>query len=53
MSANANNYNLLDVECICESHRDHRGSQSEQLWTLVTFQGEVSVASNKRPLVVW
>jgi len=38
---------------IAKSHRDHEGSQSEQLWTLVTFQGGVSVASNKRPLVVW
>jgi len=31
---------------------DHEGSQSEQLLTLVTFQGGVSVASNKRPLAV-
>ena len=38
---------------IKKSHHDHEGSQSEQLWTLVTFQGGVSVSSNKRPLVVW
>jgi len=37
---------------IAKSHRDHQGSQSEQLCTLVTFQGGVSVASNKCPLVV-
>jgi len=38
---------------IAKSLQDHQGSQSKQLWTLVTFQGGVSVASNKRPHVVW
>jgi len=38
---------------IVKSHEDHQGSQSEQLWTLVTFKGGVSVSSNQRPVVVW
>ena len=38
---------------IVKSHQDHQGSQSEQLWTSVTFQGGVSVSSNKRPLEIW
>jgi len=37
---------------IAKSDQDHQGSQSEQLWTLVTFQGGVSVSSNKRPFIV-
>jgi len=44
-------YKISNV--IAKSHRDHQGSQSEQLWTLVTFQAGVSVSSNKRPPVVW
>jgi len=36
-----------------KSHQDHEGLQSEQLWSLVTFQGGASVSSNKRQLVVW
>ena len=42
-------YNMSNV--IAKSHQDHQGSQNEQLWTLMTFQGGVSVSSNKRPLV--
>jgi len=44
-------YKISNV--IAKSRRDHQGSQSEQLWTLVTFQAGVSVSSNKRPPVVW
>jgi len=44
-------YKMSNV--IAKSHQDHQGSQSEQLWTLMTFHGGVSVSSNKRPLVVW
>ena len=44
-------YKMLNV--IAKSHRDHQGSHSEQLWTLMTFPGGVSIASNKRPFVVW
>jgi len=31
MSTDSNNYNLQNVECHCESHQDHQGSQSETL----------------------
>jgi len=44
-------YKMLNV--IAKSHQNHQGSQSEQLWTQVMFQGGVSVSSNKRSLVVW
>jgi len=39
------NYKMSNV--IAKSHQDHQRSQSEQLWTVVTFQGGVSVSSNK------
>ena len=41
-------YKMWNV--IAKSHQDH---QSEQLWTLVTFHGWVSVSNNKPSLVVW
>ena len=37
---------------IAKSNQDHQRSQSEQLWILLTFQGGVSVSSDKHPLVV-
>jgi len=53
MSADANVPIYKMSNAIAKSHQDHQDSQSEQIWTLVTFQGGVSVSSNKRPLVVW
>jgi len=39
---------------IAKSHRDHQGSQSEQLWTLVTIQGMVlSLAISTRLRFDW
>jgi len=39
---------------IAKSHRDHQGSQSEQLWTLVTIQGVVlSLAISTRLRFDW
>jgi len=43
-------YKISNV--IAKSYQDHQGLQSKQLWTLVTFQGRVSVSSNKRLLFV-
>jgi len=47
-----------NVECqpllfSSKSHQDHNGSQSEYLWTLVTFQGGATVSNNQRRYVVW
>jgi len=61
MSADTNNNCHLEMSnaigcCGCpvaESHQDHHGSQSEHLWTSVTFQSGVSVFSNQRAHVVW
>jgi len=53
MSAVANNYNLQNVKRHCEiSSRSSRFAK-RAVMNVVTFQGGVSVASSKRPLVVW
>jgi len=38
---------------VAKSHKDRNGSQSEYLWTLVTFWGGATVSSNQRRHVVW
>jgi len=38
---------------VAKSHQDHQGSQSEQLWTFVTFYGVACVSSNQRRHVLW
>jgi len=38
---------------IAKAHQDHQGSQSEQLWTKVMFQGGVSVSRRPLVVVVW
>jgi len=38
---------------VAKSHQDNRGSQRDQLRTLVTFQGATCVFSNELPHVVW
>jgi len=56
MTADANNYDLQNVECqslvpSCKICR--QGSQREQLPTLVTFLGVACVSSSQRRQVVW
>ena len=50
MSADGSNYNSQMSNVIAKFHRDHQDTPSEHLWTLMTFQGRVSVANNKRSL---
>jgi len=47
-------YKMSNASCcypIAKSRQDHQRSQSEQLLTLTTFEGEDSVPSNHRPRV--
>jgi len=45
--------NANDCYSLAKSHQDRNGSQSEYLWTLVTFWGGATVSSNQRRHVVW
>jgi len=45
--------NASDCYSLAKSHQDRNGSQSEYLWTLVTFWGGATVSSNQRWHVVW